>query len=67
LLALKSGYVARGKAIMPQQGATWPWRYNVDYMQDLWTLRFARLDDGAMHFEALQDATVGSRSMARHS
>ncbi len=51
VLALTSGYVARGKAEMPRQGATAPWKYSVNYLDDLWALRYARLDDGVLHFE----------------
>ncbi len=51
VLALTSGYVARGTAEMPKQGATWPWKYSVNYFNDLWALRYARLDDGVVHFE----------------
>jgi cation diffusion facilitator CzcD-associated flavoprotein CzcO len=52
VLALSSGYVQRADKQMPRQGARAPWRYNVNYLSDLKILRFGRIDDGALHFEA---------------
>jgi monooxygenase len=52
VLALTSGYVQRAEKLMPRQGAQAPWRYNVNYLRDLQILRFGRIDDGALHFEA---------------
>jgi cation diffusion facilitator CzcD-associated flavoprotein CzcO len=52
VLALTSGYVMRVQKSLPQQGADPPWRYNVNYLRDVFALRFGRVDDGAMHFES---------------
>ena len=51
VMALTSNYVQRAQDILPKQGASAPWRYNLNYFRDLIGLRFARIDDGALHFE----------------
>jgi monooxygenase len=50
VLALSSGYIQRADSILPRQGAESPWRYNVNYLRDVWALRFGRVDDGALRF-----------------
>jgi monooxygenase len=47
---LSSGYIQRAAAVLPRQAGHKPWRMNQDYLQDLWALRFARLEDGALRF-----------------
>ena len=47
-ISLSSGYIQRAAASLPRQGARKPWRMNQDYLQDLRTLRFSRLEDGAL-------------------
>ena len=51
MLALTSGYIERTKKGIPKQGATPPWRYNVNYFRDFWSLRFGRVADDFMHFD----------------
>jgi hypothetical protein len=34
--------------MLPRQGATRPWRLYQNYLLDLLTLRFGRLDDGTL-------------------
>jgi cyclohexanone monooxygenase len=47
-LDFSSGYVQRGLAMLPKQGDRKPWRLYQNYLLDLLTLRFGRLDDGTL-------------------
>jgi hypothetical protein len=57
-LELTSGYVQRGQDILPRQGTTKPWRLYQNYLLDLWTLRFGRLDDGTLQFSKRPEANA---------
>ena len=48
-----SGYVVRSQAMLPKQGDRRPWRAHQNYLQDMWALRFASLNDGALRFTAM--------------
>lgn len=50
LLGFTSGYVQRGLPLLPQQGDRKPWRLDQNYLLDLITLRFGRIDDGVLVF-----------------
>ena len=50
ILAFSSGYVQRGLPLLPQQGDRKPWRLDQNYLLDLLTLRFRRIDDGVLAF-----------------
>lgn len=45
-----SGYIQRSLDRFPQQGSKAPWRLHQNYVLDLLSLKFGRLDDGAMVF-----------------
>ncbi|HEY0821161.1 MAG TPA: FAD-containing monooxygenase EthA, partial [Rhizobacter sp.] len=45
-----SGYVQRAAAHLPKQGSKAPWKLYQNYVRDLITLRFGRIDDGVMEF-----------------
>jgi monooxygenase len=45
-----SGYVQRAIARWPKQGRRAPWRVNQDYFRDLLSLKWGRIDDGALVF-----------------
>ena len=45
-----SGYVQRAIARWPKQGRRAPWRVNQDYLRDVLTFRWSRIDDGALVF-----------------
>ncbi len=45
-----SGYVERGKHVLPKVGSKFPWRLKQDYVRDIFVLRFGRVDDGTMVF-----------------
>jgi cation diffusion facilitator CzcD-associated flavoprotein CzcO len=49
-LDFSSGYVQRALDILPKQGTKKPWRLYQNYVLDLITLRFGRVDDGTMKF-----------------
>ena len=50
LLDFTSGYIARAAADLPVRGSKAPWQVPQNYLKDLATFRFSRLDDGAMEF-----------------
>ena len=45
-----SGYVTRGMAEFPKQGDKHPWKLYQNYVLDILTLRFGKVDDGTMEF-----------------
>jgi cyclohexanone monooxygenase len=47
-----SGYVTRSNHQLPKQGDRRPWRAHQNYLQDMWALRFASLNDNALHFSS---------------
>ncbi len=49
-LDFSSGYVTRAMAEFPAQGDKKPWRLYQNYIKDMLTLRYARLDDGVLKF-----------------
>jgi cyclohexanone monooxygenase len=50
-LNFTSGYVQRAQHLLPKQGSRRPWQVYQNYLQDLLTIRFGRIDDGVMQFE----------------
>ena len=49
-----SGYIQRGKHMMPRNAASLPWRLNQDYRKDRQDMRQAPLDDGVMQFRRVR-------------
>lgn len=47
---LKSGYIQRAADRLPRQGSKRPWRLHQNYLKDLFSLRYGRLEDGALEF-----------------
>ena len=45
-----SGYFKRAADRLPKQGARRPWKLHQNYLLDIATLRFSRIDDGTMTF-----------------
>ena len=45
-----SGYVQRSLQMFPKQGSRAPWKAHQNYARDIATLRYGKLDDGAMVF-----------------
>jgi monooxygenase len=46
-----SGYLQRGKHLVPKSADAAPWRISMDYFNDRTEMRDAPIDDGAMRFE----------------
>lgn len=46
-----AGYVNRARHLLPQQGSKKPWRVYQNYLQDMLTIRYGRINDGALQFE----------------
>jgi monooxygenase len=51
MLDFTSGYVKRALDQLPHQGSRRPWKLYQNYLLDLVTLRFGKVDDGTMSFE----------------
>jgi hypothetical protein len=49
-LDLSSGYVQRSLHLFPQQGTKPPWQLHQNYLRDLLSLRWSRIDDGVLRF-----------------
>ncbi len=49
-----SGYIQRGKHMMPRNAASLPWRLNQDYRKDKQDMRQAPLDDGVLQFRRVR-------------
>jgi cation diffusion facilitator CzcD-associated flavoprotein CzcO len=49
-LDLSSGYIQRSLALFPQQGSKPPWQAHQNYLRDLVSLRWSRIDDGVLVF-----------------
>jgi cation diffusion facilitator CzcD-associated flavoprotein CzcO len=49
-LNFSSGYVQRSVGQMPKQGSKRPWRLYQNYVLDIVTLRFGKVDDGVMQY-----------------
>jgi cation diffusion facilitator CzcD-associated flavoprotein CzcO len=56
-LPLTSGYIQRAKNLLPKQGTKKPWRMNQNYALDVMALRFGAIDDGALEFKRLDQAS----------
>jgi cation diffusion facilitator CzcD-associated flavoprotein CzcO len=46
-----SGYLQRGKHLIPKSAGEAPWRISMDYLNDRTEMRDAPIDDGHMRFE----------------
>ncbi len=57
LLGLMSGYVRRGIDLFPKQGPSAPWVLPQNYILDMLSLRFGKIDDGTLVFSR-RDATA---------
>ncbi len=50
MLDFQSGYVQRAIHEFPKSGSQGPWRVRMNYPRDLLTLRYGRINDGALRF-----------------
>jgi monooxygenase len=53
IVDLAAGYIKRAAAGLPKQGGRRPWMMRQNYLLDLADMRFNRLDDGVMRFDAV--------------
>lgn len=58
LFDFSSGYIQRGKHIMPKSAVDLPWRLNQDYRFDRKALASTPIDDGVLRFEQVETAGV---------
>jgi cation diffusion facilitator CzcD-associated flavoprotein CzcO len=56
LLSFSSGYVQRALPELPKQGSKPPWRTYQNYVQDMMTIRFGRIEDGHLKFAKAKPA-----------
>ena len=54
LFDFSSGYIQRGKHIMPKSATTYPWRLNQEYVFDRKVMRQQPVDDGILAFRKVQ-------------
>ena len=54
-LALQSGYMQRGRDIMPKQGVERPWCNKQNYVSDLMAIKFAGFNDDVLKFSKASD------------
>ncbi len=50
LFDFSSGYIQRGKHIMPKSATSYPWRLNQEYVFDRKVMRKGEVDDGLLTF-----------------
>jgi monooxygenase len=55
-----SGYIQRGKDVLPKQGSKRPWRLHQNYALDMLDLRFSPINDGTLEFTRLERARRAS-------
>ena len=58
--SLQSGYVQRGKASLPRQGRSGPWRVLMHYGKDKKVLLDEPIDDGCLEFQPVRAAAADS-------
>lgn len=58
LFDFSSGYIQRGKHIMPKSAVDLPWRLNQDYRFDRKALETAPVDDGVLKFDRVDALAV---------
>lgn len=65
LLDFSSGYVQRALPHLPRQGRKAPWRTYQNYLQDMVTIRYGRLEDGHLQFRKAGAANAAPSELAR--
>lgn len=67
LLGLTSGYVQRALDLLPKQGLKAPWVMHQNYLCDLLSLRFCKLNDGNLVFSRPASSSTSScDAVAQH-
>jgi monooxygenase len=62
LLDFSAGYVLRSIDQFPRAGSRSPWRLGMSYAHDVVTLRYGKINDGAMRFSRRTTATEPARA-----
>jgi len=60
-----SGYIQRAAHLFPKRGTKAPWKLKQNYIHDLLTLRYGKVDDGAMRFSNRGVPGAAGRSILR--
>ena len=60
MLDFSSGYVQRALHTLPKQGATPPWQTYQNYLQDMFAIRYGKLDDGHVRFGKAGDGIIAA-------
>ena len=50
LVSLSSGYIMRAIDKIPKQGSMTPWRNNDNFIKDMFSVRYGKIEDGVMTF-----------------
>ena len=50
-IGLNSGYVKRAQKLLPKQGKKYPWKLNQNYIKDMFSLKFKKIEDGYIYFK----------------
>jgi cation diffusion facilitator CzcD-associated flavoprotein CzcO len=61
LMDFSAGYVLRSINQFPRAGSRAPWRLGMSYARDVITLRYGKIDDGAIRFSRLPRVHAASR------
>ncbi len=51
LVGLTSGYILRAQNELPKQGSIEPWRNHDNFIKDIFSVRYGKIEDGVMTFE----------------
>jgi hypothetical protein len=62
---MSSGYIKRALTKIPKQGEKIPWRLYQNYIKDMFTLRFGKLDDGVLMFKKVGSANTKAEAEDR--
>lgn len=55
MISLQSGYIQRGKELMPKQGKRWPWRLSQNYILDMMLSKFTYYRDKRLTYSSAKD------------
>jgi hypothetical protein len=62
LMDFSAGYVLRSIDQFPRAGSRAPWRLGMSYAHDVITLRYGKINDGAMRFSRRRGAPAPPES-----
>ncbi|MEL6978101.1 MAG: NAD(P)/FAD-dependent oxidoreductase [Pseudomonadota bacterium] len=60
LVNLSSGYIARAKGVLPQQGDRGPWRVRQNYLRDLIGFRLSKVEAEGLRFSGARPSSTGA-------